>query len=234
MLNHLRFYLPEMYPKLHRILFSDDDVLVQKDLTAPWKVDMDGKVIGAVETCFGLFNRVKQIFNDYDHLIRDRFNPKACAWAFGMNMFDLECERLTDEYLYWHDLDEDGIDVDVHVYRSMIGSLMYLTASRPDIMFVVCACARHQVNPKASHLNAVKRIFRYLKHQPKLGLWYPRDSPFELEVSQQWTIAGAALTGITRWFSHFLVRKIEYLGHARTGLLWQVLWIQNYNDGLWL
>ncbi|GJZ61205.1 putative ribonuclease H-like domain-containing protein [Tanacetum coccineum] len=56
--------------------------------------------------------------------------------------------------------DEDGVDVDVHVYRSMIGSLMYLTASRPDIMFAVCACARFQVTPKASHLNAVKRIFR--------------------------------------------------------------------------
>ncbi|GJR74308.1 putative ribonuclease H-like domain-containing protein [Tanacetum coccineum] len=58
--------------------------------------------------------------------------------------------------------DEDGVDVDVHVYRSMIGSLMYLTASRPDIMFVVCVCARFQVTPKASHQNAVKRIFRRL------------------------------------------------------------------------
>ncbi|GJR11709.1 hypothetical protein Tco_0794361 [Tanacetum coccineum] len=55
--------------------------------------------------------------------------------------------------------DEDGEDVDVYVYRSMIGSLMYLTASRPDIMFAVCACARFQVTSKASHLNAVKRIF---------------------------------------------------------------------------
>ncbi|GJT96632.1 putative ribonuclease H-like domain-containing protein [Tanacetum coccineum] len=78
--------------------------------------------------------------------------------------------------------DEDGVDVDVHVYRSMIGSLMYLTASRPDIMFAVCTYARFQVTPKASHLNAVKRIFTYLKHQPKLGLWYPKDSPFELEA----------------------------------------------------
>ncbi|GKF58617.1 hypothetical protein Tco_0172154, partial [Tanacetum coccineum] len=55
--------------------------------------------------------------------------------------------------------DEDGEDVDVHVYRSMIGSLLYLTASRPDIMFAVCVCARFQVTPKASHLNAIKRIF---------------------------------------------------------------------------
>ncbi|GJR29961.1 putative ribonuclease H-like domain-containing protein [Tanacetum coccineum] len=72
--------------------------------------------------------------------------------------------------------DAEAEDVDVHLYRSMIGSLMYLTALRPDIMFVVCACARFQVTPKVSHLYAVKRIFRYLKGQPKLGLWYPKDS----------------------------------------------------------
>ncbi|GJT97658.1 putative ribonuclease H-like domain-containing protein [Tanacetum coccineum] len=59
--------------------------------------------------------------------------------------------------------DENAEDVDVHLYRSMIGSLMYLTSSRPDIMFVVCACARFQVTPKVSHLHVVKRIFRYLK-----------------------------------------------------------------------
>ncbi|GJU98823.1 hypothetical protein Tco_1328094 [Tanacetum coccineum] len=59
--------------------------------------------------------------------------------------------------------DEDGEEVDAHLYRSMIGSLMYLTSLRPDIMFVVCACARYQVNPKVSHPHAVKRIFRYLK-----------------------------------------------------------------------
>ncbi|GJT62877.1 putative ribonuclease H-like domain-containing protein [Tanacetum coccineum] len=59
--------------------------------------------------------------------------------------------------------DKDGEDVDVRLYRSMIGSLMYLTSSRPDIMFSVCACSRFQVQPKVSHLNAVKRIFRYLK-----------------------------------------------------------------------
>ncbi|GJW40265.1 putative reverse transcriptase domain-containing protein [Tanacetum coccineum] len=76
--------------------------------------------------------------------------------------------------------DEYGEEMDVHMYRSMIGSLMYLTSLRPDIMFAVCACARYQVNPKVSHIHAVKRIFRYLKGQPKLGLWYPKDSPFDL------------------------------------------------------
>ncbi|GJU64925.1 putative ribonuclease H-like domain-containing protein [Tanacetum coccineum] len=89
--------------------------------------------------------------------------------------------------------DAEAEDVDVHLYRSMIGSLMYLTASRPDIMFVVCACARFQVTPKVSHLHAVKRIFRYLKGQPKLGLWYPKDSPFDLEAYTDSDYAGASL-----------------------------------------
>ncbi|GJV70493.1 ribonuclease H-like domain-containing protein [Tanacetum coccineum] len=75
----------------------------------------------------------------------------------------------------------------------MIGSLMYLTASRPDIMFTVCACARFQVTPKTSHLHAVKRIFRYLKGQPKLGLWYPRDSPFDSEAFSDSDYARASL-----------------------------------------
>nr|GEU98213.1 uncharacterized mitochondrial protein AtMg00810-like [Tanacetum cinerariifolium] len=89
--------------------------------------------------------------------------------------------------------DLDGKDVDVHIYRLMIGSLMYLTSSRPDIMFVVCACARFQVTPKASHLQSVKRIFRYLKGKPHLGLWYPKDSPFDLVAYSDSDYAGASL-----------------------------------------
>nr|GEZ79966.1 hypothetical protein [Tanacetum cinerariifolium] len=65
---------------------------------------------------------------------------------------------------------ESDSPVNVHLYRSMIGSLMYLTASRPDIMFAVSACSRHQVTPTTSNLEAVKKIFKYLKGQPKLGL----------------------------------------------------------------
>ncbi|GKC97191.1 hypothetical protein Tco_1167466 [Tanacetum coccineum] len=70
---------------------------------------------------------------------------------------------------------------------------MYLIASRPDIMFVVYACARFQVTPKMSYLHAVKRIFRYLKGQPKLGLWYPRDCPFDLEAFSDTDYARASL-----------------------------------------
>nr|GEX61108.1 ribonuclease H-like domain, reverse transcriptase, RNA-dependent DNA polymerase [Tanacetum cinerariifolium] len=76
--------------------------------------------------------------------------------------------------------DEDGKEVDIYMYRSMIGSLMYLTSSRRDIMFALCAYVRYQVNPKVSHLYAVKKIFRYLKGHPKLSLWYLKESPFDL------------------------------------------------------
>ncbi|GKB11070.1 hypothetical protein Tco_0844993 [Tanacetum coccineum] len=89
--------------------------------------------------------------------------------------------------------DENGEEVDIHMYRSLIGSLMYLTSSRPDIMFAVYACARYQVNPKVSHLHAVKRIFRYLKGQPTLGLWYLKDSPFDLVAYTNSDYNGASL-----------------------------------------
>lgn len=86
-----------------------------------------------------------------------------------------------------------GADVDVHTYRSMIGSLMYLTSSRPDIMFAVCACASFQVTPKTSHMTAVEKIFRYLKTYPNLGLWYPRESHMELITYSDSDYAGASL-----------------------------------------
>ncbi|KAI3681543.1 hypothetical protein L6452_36342 [Arctium lappa] len=76
--------------------------------------------------------------------------------------------------------DPSGKAVDIKTYRGMIGSLMYLTSSRPDIMFSTCLCARYQANPKEIHLSAVKCIFRYLKGTADLGLWYPKDTSFEL------------------------------------------------------
>nr|GEU29153.1 hypothetical protein [Tanacetum cinerariifolium] len=89
--------------------------------------------------------------------------------------------------------DENAKDVNVYLYRSMIGSYMYLTSSRHDIMFFICACSRFQVTPKVSYLYAVKRIFRYLKGQPKLGLWYPKDSPFDLKAYTDSHYASASL-----------------------------------------
>ncbi|GJX07227.1 hypothetical protein Tco_0195159, partial [Tanacetum coccineum] len=127
---------------------------------------------------------------------------------------------------------------------SMIGCLMYLTASRPDIMFAVCLCARFQVTPKVSHMNAVKRIFRYLKHQPKLGLWYPKDSPFHLEAFSDSDYAGdnhdrRSTSGGCQYLGRRLVSwqckkqtivaisstEAEYV--AAASCCGQVLWMQN-------
>ncbi|GKA66830.1 putative ribonuclease H-like domain-containing protein, partial [Tanacetum coccineum] len=138
--------------------------------------------------------------------------------------------------------DEEANNVDVHLYKSMIRSLMYLTASRPDIMFAVYACARFQVTPKMSHLHAVKRIFRYLKGQPKFGLWYPRDSPFDLEAfsdSDYASLDRKSKTGGCQFLGKRLISwqckkqtivansttEAEYV--AAANCCEQVLWIQN-------
>ncbi|GJV28972.1 putative ribonuclease H-like domain-containing protein [Tanacetum coccineum] len=140
--------------------------------------------------------------------------------------------------------DEEASDVDVYLYRSMIGSLMYLTASRPDIMFEVCACSRFQVTPKTSYLNVVKRIFRYLRGKPKLGLWYPRVSSFNLEAYSDSDYARANLdrkstTGGCQFLGRRLISwqckkqtivatsttEAEYVVAANC--YGQVLWIQN-------
>jgi hypothetical protein len=78
------------------------------------------------------------------------------------------------------DLDMGGKLVDQKVYRSIVGSLLYLCASRPDIMLNVCMCARFQATPKECHLRAVKRTIRYLVLTPYLGIWYPKGAHFEL------------------------------------------------------
>ncbi|GKB72170.1 putative ribonuclease H-like domain-containing protein [Tanacetum coccineum] len=125
---------------------------------------------------FGSTN--KELCTGFEKLMKDKFQMSSMGeltFFLGLKS-DLTPVDLKKPLVK----DEDADDVDVHLYRSIIGSLMYLTASRPDIMFAVCACARFQVTPKTSHLLAVKRIFRYLKGKPTLGLWYSRDSPFEL------------------------------------------------------
>ncbi|KAJ4829722.1 putative galacturonosyltransferase 3 [Turnera subulata] len=110
MLNHLRFYLPEVYPKLDKILFLDDDIVVQKDLTPLWSIDLQGMVNGAVETCKESFHRFDKYLNFSNPKIYENFDPNACGWAFGMNMFDLKEWRkrnITGIYHYWQDLNED-------------------------------------------------------------------------------------------------------------------------------
>ncbi|GJX35031.1 retrovirus-related pol polyprotein from transposon TNT 1-94 [Tanacetum coccineum] len=131
---------------------------------------------------FGSIN--KELCNAFEKLIHEKFLLGITKVKIAST--PMETQKPLPK-------DEDGEEVDVYMYRSIIGSLIYLTSSRPDIMFTVCACDRYQVNPKVSHLYAVKRIFRYLKGQLKLGLWYPKDSPFDLVAYTDSDYVGASL-----------------------------------------
>ncbi|KAG6392434.1 hypothetical protein SASPL_146653 [Salvia splendens] len=110
MMNHLRFYLPEIFPKLDKVLFLDDDIVVQKDLTGLWSLNLRGKVIGVVETCGESFHRFDRYLNFSNPLISKTFNPRACGWAFGMNIFDLNewrKQNITEVYHRWQNLNHD-------------------------------------------------------------------------------------------------------------------------------
>jgi len=134
--------------------------------------------------------------------------------------------------------------VDISSYRGMVGSLLYLTASRPDIMFATCLCARFQADPRESHLIAIKRIFRYLKGTPNLGIWYPRDSGFDLIGFSDADYAGCRIdrkstTGTCQFLGNKLVSwfskkqnsvststaEAEYI--AAGSCCAQILWMKN-------
>nr|GEV44128.1 hypothetical protein [Tanacetum cinerariifolium] len=147
-----------------------------------------------VLSCIELLKKRYMFVNLYDLrtlIILTRFTKWSRHYMDYIKLLELASTPIDTEKPLLKD--PDGEDVDVHTYRLMNGSLMYLTSSRPDIMFVVCACAHFQVTPKASHLHAVKRIFRYLKGKPHLGLWYPKDSPFNLVAYSDSDYAGASL-----------------------------------------
>ncbi|CAN1840005.1 Hexosyltransferase GAUT11 [Linum perenne] len=110
LLNHLRFYIPEIYPQLEKIVFLDDDVVVQKDLTQLFSLDLHGNVNGAVETCLESFHRYYKYLNFSDPIISSKFDPQACGWAFGMNVFDLVEWRkanVTGRYHFWQEQNAD-------------------------------------------------------------------------------------------------------------------------------
>nr|GEW55873.1 putative ribonuclease H-like domain-containing protein [Tanacetum cinerariifolium] len=159
-------------------LYSAPQIRIMKEMCTEFKNMMHKKfqMSSIRELTFFLGLQVKQkedgIFINQDKYVNEILNK------FGFsNVKTVSTPMETHKTLL---KDEKGEDIDEHLYRSMIGSLMYLTSSRPNIMFAICAYERFQVNPKISHLHAMKKIFRYLKGQPKLGLWYPKDSPFNL------------------------------------------------------
>ena len=164
-----------------------------------------------------------------------------------LKKFDLEdCSSAKTPMATATKLDEDskGKKVDISVYRGMVGSLLYLTASRPDIMFATCLCARFQSCPKESHMIAIKRIFRYLKGTPSLGLWYPKDTGFNLvgysdadyagcRVDRKSTSGSCQFLGsrLVSWYSKkqqsvsTSTAEAEYI--AAGSCCAQVLWIRN-------
>ncbi|KAJ9566218.1 LOW QUALITY PROTEIN: hypothetical protein OSB04_002184 [Centaurea solstitialis] len=144
----------------------------KKTMTSTFKMSMMG------ELKFFLGLQVKQmthgIFINQSKYVLDllkRFDMSGCSSAKTPMSVTTQLHA-----------DLSGKPVDQKMYRAIIGSLMYLTVSRPDIMFATCVCTRYQANPKVSHLQAVKRILKYLKGTPNLGLWYPKDSNFELKA----------------------------------------------------
>src|SRR3954471_19502936 len=131
-------------------------------------------IMGELKFFLGL--QIRQQQNDI-FISKEKY-LKECLKKFGMQ----DCKGIkkpmpTNGHL---GPDENGKDYDQKLYRSMIGSLLYLCASRPDIMLSVCMCARFQAASKESHHQAVKRILRYLAHTPSLGLWYPKGSKLDL------------------------------------------------------
>ena len=141
------------------------------------------------------------------------------------------------------DADLIGPKIDIN-NRGMIGSLLYVAASRPDIMFATCLCARFQADPRESHLTAIKRIFRYLKGNPNLGLWYPKESEFNLigysdadyagcKIDRKSTSGSCQLLGgrLVSWFSKkqqtvsTSTAEAEYI--AAGSCCAQVLWMRN-------
>ncbi|GJV44905.1 retrovirus-related pol polyprotein from transposon TNT 1-94 [Tanacetum coccineum] len=143
-------------------------------------------------------------------------------------------------------LDEDlqGTPVDATLYRGMIGSLMYLTSSRPDLIYAVCLCARYQAKPTEKHLNAVKRIFRYLKGTINMGLWYSKDTDMSLTAYSDADHAGCqdtrrSTSGSAQFLGDKLVSwsskkqkstaissiKAEYI--ALSGCCAQILWMRS-------
>uniref|UniRef100_A0A0D3FAF8 Hexosyltransferase n=1 Tax=Oryza barthii TaxID=65489 RepID=A0A0D3FAF8_9ORYZ len=111
LLDYLRFYLPEMFPALRRVVLLEDDVVVQRDLAGLWRVDLGGKVNAALETCFGGFRRYGKHINFSDPAVQERFNPRACAWSYGLNVFDLQAwrrDQCTQRFHQLMEMNENG------------------------------------------------------------------------------------------------------------------------------
>ncbi|KAI3702115.1 hypothetical protein L6452_27815 [Arctium lappa] len=156
------------------IIFGSRNDLYCKKFESLMKSEFEMSMMGELTFFLGL--QVKQtiegIFINQSKYFSDILEKYKLSDSSSM-----KTPMVTGSKLY---ADPEGKYVECKLYRGMIGSLLYLTASKLDIMLATYLCARFQANPKESHLNAVKRIFRYLKWTKNLGLWYPENSGFDL------------------------------------------------------
>ncbi|XP_077242169.1 galacturonosyltransferase 12 [Tasmannia lanceolata] len=121
-MNHIRIHLPELFPSLNKVVFLDDDIVVQSDLSPLWDIDLRGKVNGAVETCRGgdkfvMSKKLKSYLNFSHPLITGNFDPEECAWAYGMNIFDLEAWRKTNISIAYHSWLQKNLKSDLSLWQ---------------------------------------------------------------------------------------------------------------------
>jgi len=156
------------------IIFGSTNGSLCKEFSHDMQSEFEMSMMGELNFFLGL--QIKQTKNGI--FFNQSKYYKELVHKFGMeNAKHMATPMSTACYL---DKDETGQSIDVKQYRGMIGFLPYLSASRLDIMFSVCMCARFQSNPKKSHLSAIKRIIRYLLGTMNIGLWYPKNSTCNL------------------------------------------------------
>ncbi|KAH9799739.1 hypothetical protein KPL71_000448 [Citrus sinensis] len=171
------------------IIFCSTNELLCKDFSSCMSQEFEMSIMGELKYFLGL--QIKQ--NEEGIFINQAKYVKDLLKRFGYENGTAKSTLMSTTIKL--DKDEKGKEVDIKTYRGMIGSLLYLTASRPDIMFSVCLCVRFQSCPKESHMLAVKRIFRYLIGTINLGLWYPKGTHIDLTCYSDADFAGFKITG---------------------------------------
>ncbi|KAH9672026.1 protein ALUMINUM SENSITIVE 3 [Citrus sinensis] len=186
------------------IIFGSTNELLCKKFSSCMSKEFEMSMMGELKYFLGL--QIKQ--NKEGIFINQAKYVKDLLKRFGYDNGTAKSTPMSTTIKL--DKDEKGKEVDIKTYRGMIISLLYLTASRPDIMFSVCLCARFQSCPKESHMLAVKRIFRYLIGTINLGLWYPKGTHIDLTCYSDADFAGykvdrKSTSGTCHFLGHSLV-----------------------------
>ena len=169
------------------IIFGSTDPALSKEFEELMKSEFQMSRMGKLHFFLGL----NVIQNNEGIFINQEAYTRKLLSRFGMEGCSNAKVPMAHGTKLGPSLDTPAVDITL--FRSMIGSLLYLTASRPDIMFSVCYCARFQANPREPHLSAVKNILRYLHTTPSLGIWYPAETSFFLHAYSDTDLGGCNL-----------------------------------------